>query len=189
MGYIYLIRNRVNGKSYVGRTLKTIVQRFTQHKQDAGKGSECALHRSMRKHGFDSFTVEVVCQAEDFRLNDLEKHYIKLFNTRADTGYGYNMTDGGDGAHYQTEDTRARISAVQKGKKLSAEHRANISATLKGRKGIARPGVKGSKRSPESLVRMSAAQKKSYAEGRRSSNKGKPWAASRRLAQFKGSVQ
>ena len=31
MGYIYLIRNTINGKGYVGQTVVSIEQRFSEH--------------------------------------------------------------------------------------------------------------------------------------------------------------
>ncbi|WP_407304127.1 GIY-YIG nuclease family protein [Acinetobacter sp.] len=40
---IYLIRNAVNGKVYVGKTEKTIVQRLYEHKGNARRGGEFRL--------------------------------------------------------------------------------------------------------------------------------------------------
>lgn len=56
-GHIYLIRNLVNGKGYVGKTQVTVAERFRNHKYDAKRGSICPLHRAMRKYGVECFSV------------------------------------------------------------------------------------------------------------------------------------
>ena len=69
--------------------------------------------------------------------------------------------------------TRERLSAARRGKKFSPEHCANISAGLKGRGTTGRTltpehrvkisvGNKGKKRSAESRIRLSAAQRKRH---------------------------
>jgi hypothetical protein len=35
LGFIYLIRNRVNGKGYVGQTVKSVRKRFFEHLRSA----------------------------------------------------------------------------------------------------------------------------------------------------------
>jgi len=37
MGYIYKITNILNGKIYIGQTVKTIEKRFNQHKNNSNK--------------------------------------------------------------------------------------------------------------------------------------------------------
>ena len=37
MGYIYKITNKVNGKIYIGQTVKTVEKRFQQHKNNSNK--------------------------------------------------------------------------------------------------------------------------------------------------------
>jgi hypothetical protein len=50
-GHIYLIRNLINGKGYVGQTTKTVTARFSEHRYEAGRGTEYVLYRAIRKYG------------------------------------------------------------------------------------------------------------------------------------------
>jgi len=80
-----------------------------------------------------------------------------------------NHTDGGDGTFgfLKTAATRAKLSAAQRGKPKSEQHRENIRLALLGRKrGPDSPEytarrtatLKGQKRTPEQRARMRAAQ-------------------------------
>ena len=119
----------------------------------------------------------------------LERRYICWYG-RKDLGTGIlrNMTDGGDGVDNSSSETRAKLSAANKGKKTSPETRAKLSAAMKGKKHspetIAKisaakkgennpnygksPHNKGKKTSPETRAKQSAAKK-----GKPSHNKGK----------------
>ena len=87
----------------------------------------------------------------------LERRYL-LWYGRKDLGTGIlrNMTDGGDGCWNPSLETRAKLSAVNKGKKLSPDHRAKVSAAKKGENN----SFYGKKHSPETRAKMSAAHKK-----------------------------
>lgn len=105
------------------------------------------LYSSMRKHGADKFTMEIVDTAETAeRLNQLEFEWIAKLQT-TDRKFGYNCTFGGDhakagpsaksrqkGWRVVSAETRARISAAHKGKKLSPERIEKMRARLLGRK-------------------------------------------------------
>lgn len=92
MGYIYKITNNINGNVYIGQTTGTIEKRFNEHKRDAIKGCQYALHRAMRKYGIDNFSIEEIeeCLAEE--LNDREIYWISFYDSYYQ---GYNMTIGG----------------------------------------------------------------------------------------------
>ena len=95
MGHIYLIRNTLNGKGYVGKTEKTIARRFSQHEEWARRGSSFPIHRAMRKYGVENFMVTEIVSFESDFLNDLETGFIGIYGTFAPGGY--NLTLGGDG--------------------------------------------------------------------------------------------
>ena len=101
---------------------------------------------------------------------DAYKHEIYMIAVlgRKDLGTGIlrNLTDGGEGVTgggwELTSDTKERMSAHQKGKPKSAEHRRKISE-----------GSKGKTHLPQTRAKISA------------SKKGKPWTQARRDAQSK----
>lgn len=84
---IYLIINKVNGKRYIGKTTKTLEERWYRHIKDAEYGSDTFFHRAIRKHGAHNFSIEFLAEG----LEEEEVKMIKAFNPE------YNMTQGGDG--------------------------------------------------------------------------------------------
>ncbi len=115
-GYIYLIRNLVNGKGYIGKTEKTIAWRFTRHKFEANRNSRYALDAAMRKYGVHNFSVIEIASCEPHELNSLEKHFIAAYETFAPFGKGYNLTHGGEGQTglIHSKETKAKLSAITK---------------------------------------------------------------------------
>lgn len=96
MAYIYLIKNNINGKCYVGKTLKSPKERFSEHLYDAYKPTEenRPLYRAIKKYGKDNFSLHVLEECTDGLASEREIWYIKKLKTYA---HGYNATIGGDG--------------------------------------------------------------------------------------------
>ena len=97
-GEIYIIKNFANGKRYIGQTIQSSQERFSQHIREAylkgRKEYNYCLSRGIRKYGKESFDFAVL--AEQVPINDLdliEEHYIDMYNT-TDPEYGYNMSIG-----------------------------------------------------------------------------------------------
>jgi group I intron endonuclease len=102
-GYIYKIYNNVNNKIYIGQTIRTISERWAQHKSAAKtKKDNIALHIAMIKYGIDMFSVECV-EKHSFdnienlylKLNKREVFYIDMYKSKAPNGY--NISNGGSG--------------------------------------------------------------------------------------------
>lgn len=92
---VYVILNSVNGKKYIGQTVRTSSQRLREHLSDASNGSHFALHKDMRKAGKDAFSlVAIVRSPFKDEIDRAERWLIAEFNT-LDSQYGYNMTKGG----------------------------------------------------------------------------------------------
>jgi group I intron endonuclease len=96
---IYKCTNKINGKIYIGFTCKPLAKRIIEHKSSAKKGSEYLLHKAIRKYGIDYFKWECLYESfdRDFILFTMENHFIIENNSYFETGYGYNMTFGGQG--------------------------------------------------------------------------------------------
>ncbi len=118
MGVVYLARNKVNGKGYVGKTTGLLRQRRWSHECRARRESVSFFHRALRKYGFDAFEWKVLMTSDDEDdLNESEIALIRLFKSKAPGGY--NLSDGGEG---------------QKGWNPSLEWRTNRSEFMKGNK-------------------------------------------------------
>ena len=122
-GYIYCITNTINGKKYIGQTVKTIGERWNGHKTQARCGAETCLHRAMRKYGFAVFTVEIICEAlSREELDALEWSHIA--SSESDNRLkGYNMVPGGNITHNNqlprgpmSEETKKKIGDVHRGR-------------------------------------------------------------------------
>src|SRR5699024_942578 len=87
---IYKIKNKINGKSYIGQS-KRISRRWREHKRGT---EDSVISKAIKKYGEDNFIFEVIepCSVEE--LDAKEVFYIKKYETYKK---GYNMTIGGDG--------------------------------------------------------------------------------------------
>lgn len=96
MGIIYKITNLVNKKIYIGQTVRTLEQRWSEHKHTALKEDKTTypLYNAMRKYGIKSFTIELIEECDNSILNDREQYWISYFNSHGNNGY--NATDGGE---------------------------------------------------------------------------------------------
>lgn len=120
-GFIYCIRNLVNGRRYIGLTTKSVKTRWIGHVSSALSRSEnsCALlSRAIRKHGADNFEVFELDRAHSVaELRRKECLWIEKEMTAAP--HGYNLTDGAEGhvvwlgrsRKKQSEKQKARFSA------------------------------------------------------------------------------
>lgn len=109
LGYIYVIKNKVNDKIYIGQTGYTIKHRFNQHLLAARKGKfNTKLYVAMREIGIENFYVEEICCADVKDLPELEIKYIREYNTFYN---GYNSTFGGN-TNLRVEDTRELIELI-----------------------------------------------------------------------------
>lgn len=97
-GEIYIIKNFANGKYYVGQTVQSSQERFSQHIREAfAKGRkeyDYCLSRGIRKYGKESFDFAIL--ADKVPIDDLdliEEHYIDMYQT-TNPQYGYNMSIG-----------------------------------------------------------------------------------------------
>lgn len=95
-GELYVIRNKVNGKEYVGKTYKGIKTRFRQHLEDAYKEryENRPLYKAFQKYGLENFEIESIGYYPEIILEEKEMEEIAKRDTYRN---GYNATMGGDG--------------------------------------------------------------------------------------------
>ena len=92
-GRIYIIRNTVNEKVYIGQTHVSIKLRFQNHLSAARRGLDYVIGKAIRKYGEDKFYVELLEECTTEELNDREKYWIAFFNS-TNNKFGYNMSIG-----------------------------------------------------------------------------------------------
>lgn len=125
MYYVYKITNSINDKVYVGRTIRSIEQRYKEHLQSLENGDTRHLYSAMRKYGANNFKIELIeeCSTLDDMI-EKEAYYCELLEAYTK---GYNMTTAGETNPMECEKARAS----HKRKMQSAEVRSKISETMK----------------------------------------------------------
>jgi group I intron endonuclease len=115
--FVYLATNLVTLKFYVGKTSRTVEERWKEHQDDARYGADKHFHRSIRKYGADNFDIQIIGEvgtAEE--ASNLERIWILLVESYKPE-FGYNMTFGGEGMR-STEEVRKKISETKKSQNI-----------------------------------------------------------------------
>ena len=112
VGRIYVIKNDINDKVYVGQTIHTLKMRFSQHlkKSSIDSNPYRKLYNAIRKYGKEHFFIELV---EDnipiSQLNEKEIHYIAQYNSFEQ---GYNSNYGGNSKNIYKDEDVERIKEL-----------------------------------------------------------------------------
>lgn len=90
---IYIIKNKLNDKAYIGQS-KDVKSRFQSHcKPSVAKTSNSYISKAIQKHGRENFWWEVLEeQVENY--NEREEYWIRKYNSIAPNGY--NLSCGGE---------------------------------------------------------------------------------------------
>ena len=149
--FIYCITNGVNEKAYVGLYRGSKLRnRWTRHLYEALKTkTRMPIHAAMRKHGADKFHITSIWSGHISLklLGDFERYFIHALQTKSPNGY--NLTGGGCGmlgVKQSQEHIKKRLAAKawykhhspetlakMRGRKMSAENRARLSAMKTGK--------------------------------------------------------
>ena len=90
MAYIYQITNQINGKIYIGKTERTIQERWREHCEDylRERCYDRPLYRAMRKYGLSNFTIELLEETDN-----PEEREIFWIEQKGSFKHGYNATN------------------------------------------------------------------------------------------------
>ena len=120
-GEIYIARNKITGKAYVGQAQKLMgvaeqkwggKGRWTRHRLEStledASSYQNLVSEAIRTHGFESFELKIICECLLDEMDELEERYIAEYNTLEPNGY--NMTTGGKkGKHSQLANERKMV--------------------------------------------------------------------------------
>lgn len=134
MAFIYKITNNINQKVYIGKTERTIEERFKEHCQDY-KRERCEkrpLYAAMKKYGVEHFHVELIEETDN--PEEREQYWIKFYNSYGSAGY--NATIGGEGTKYinynEIIQVYQEIQNIRQTAKITGHDVGQISKILKG---------------------------------------------------------
>ena len=119
MGYLYMLTNKINGKIYIGQTIRPIKRRIKEHR--SGQNNKCrALFSAIKFHGWENFDKDwYECPDED--LNFDEELLIREMGTISPNGY--NLREGGGSHGKHSEESKQRMRVATLGKTRSEETR------------------------------------------------------------------
>lgn len=94
--FIYKVTNKITGKSYIGKTTKSLNERKRQHLK-LSKTKNTHFLNALRSYGENNFNWDIIDTAKtNDELNQKEIYWIKEYNS---INNGYNMIDGGTGGY------------------------------------------------------------------------------------------
>ena len=95
---VYKATNKLNGKIYIGKTIRKLSHAKARHFNRAKLGFDTYFYNAIRKYGCDCFEWEIIYTGtSDIDICNKEIALIKSYDSR-NPSIGYNMTNGGDGA-------------------------------------------------------------------------------------------
>lgn len=165
MSYIYQIKNEVNGKLYIGSTIRPSYIRkyehFSQLRKNIHKNSH--LQRAFNKYGEDSFTFSIL---EEYKFPEdygkmyiveylLGREYYFIEKLNAEYNIKIDLTIGNTG-YKHTEETKDKIRKSKLSKTPSERTLREVEIKRKKENGeIVKRGIpKGWKHSEESIEKI-----------------------------------
>lgn len=122
-GFIYMTRNNVNGKLYIGQHTRTMNPKDIDDSWYLGSGD--ALHMAIAKYGEENFTREIIYECESKpELDYMEKVFISYYNAVKNEDF-YNIAGGGQGVG-------SGENHPMYGKRHTAEAKRKISDAVRG---------------------------------------------------------
>ena len=175
MGLIYVYTNIVNGKQYIGKTVRRMNQRHNEHIYDSKNIKYRSIfHNALNKYGTENFELECM-EVQDNLIDVWEVDLIKRWNTKKPHGYNINDGGGSNSGWHHSEETKRRMSEFRKdkasplkGSYRPEEVKRKISESLKGKKhtqetkDLLSARLKGRRFRKETISRMSKAKRKQF---------------------------
>jgi group I intron endonuclease len=158
---IYEIKNKINGKSYIGQ--------HSSNELGSYWGSGKLIKKAIEKYGIEKFERIILerCYSKD-ELNEREKYWIKEKNSLVN---GYNLTDGGTGGDnsqfidYSDEWVeKQRQNTINYWNNLSDDDRKIRSQKIVGEKNpmFGKEGFWKDKKIPKEIVQKSIDNRRRY---------------------------
>jgi group I intron endonuclease len=110
-GIIYKITNKINGKVYIGQTVRLLQERIKSHVRASKRLTiKSYFLRALKKYGLDAFEWMTICECFSRKeLDDKEIFYIKELNTVYPNGYNITLGGGGMSGFKHSEKTLNKV--------------------------------------------------------------------------------
>jgi group I intron endonuclease len=107
---IYKIKNKINGKIYIGQTIQDLDKRIESHlKESRSNKTDRPFLNAIKKYGIENFEWEIIDEAKTLdELDEKEIYWIDNYNSLVPNGY--NVLGGGQKRMIVSEEFCKRIS-------------------------------------------------------------------------------
>lgn len=159
---VYLLKNKITGQGYVGRTTQPVAVRARAHRNAAlnngyGKRTCPLIQAAICEYGWDAFELSVLEECATIEdLDAKEVEWVEKLGTLAPLGY--NLTTGGTRGFKHHPESVAKLVESNTGQHRTPEQRARQSDAAKSR--WATPGAKNF--TTERRQKMSETAKKNF---------------------------
>lgn len=153
---VYCIRNKINGKKYIGSASRSVYGRIKDHKfrLKCGTHANSKLQRAWDKYGGSKFTFKALEYCTPNLCIQLEQKYINKFNSSGKmTGYNICPTAASRLGVKLSPEMCLRVSQIAKEAMSRPEVRAKLSAA-----------TKLAMKNPKLRARLSLAAKRRFAD-------------------------
>lgn len=120
-GSIYMIKNKKNGKAYIGQTTQSVFKRWNHHIKSKNNS---IISKALKNNVSNFEFIELITCFSKEDLNYFEKKLISELNTISPNGY--NLTSGGQNYDF-TEEVKQKMRLVKLGKE-SKNHIVGVKA-------------------------------------------------------------
>lgn len=127
-GIVYKITCLINNKIYIGKTTRSIQERFREHlySADSDRSYISYLYNAINKYGSQNFIIEEIEQCtSEAQLNEREIHWISTLHSQ-DSSIGYNIQNGGEGGNIRSKEwqpSAKQLAALEYGRHLPASEK------------------------------------------------------------------
>jgi group I intron endonuclease len=125
MGIIYILKNKINDKCYIGQTNQSFDKRLKQHLR-----SNTLIGTVLKKYGVNVFDKILLENIPEEQLDYLEIDYIQKYNSLVPNGY--NFETGGHKNKHLGEETKRKLSRAHKGKLHTKKSKEKMSEAKRG---------------------------------------------------------
>ena len=108
---IYVIRNRINDKVYVGQSVNA-AERFIQHCKLSSALAGSLISKAIQKYGANNFWYEIL-ESQVVNYNEREQYWINHFNSIKPNGYNIGVGGEDPPVHYSIDHPLSTFSNLE----------------------------------------------------------------------------